>query len=228
MKTIAALHMWEIKPGRMILITAVLLFFLVAGCTGPQAVVERMPAGEVLFKDDFSDPTSGWDRISAPTGETNYVNGAYRIWVNEPYTDLFTNPNLDFGDVRIEVETAKANGTDDNVFGVICRSNPIGDQYYFFVISSDGYYGIGKVDGPDQALLSAEKLMPSEAIHQKKQTNLLRAECVGSRLTFYANGQLLVEVEDASYAQGDIGLTAGSFGEPDVDILFDNLVATKP
>jgi hypothetical protein len=204
-----------------------LMLLLLAGCSSSEAVLERQPVGEILFKDDFSDPTSGWDRVSAPTGETNYSDGSYRIWVNEPYTDLLANPDLELTDVSIEVE-ATAGGPDDNVFGLICRSNPAGDQYYFFVISSDGYYGIGRVDAQGQTLLNAEKMMPSDAIRQDKQTNLLRADCIGDRLTFYVNNQLLAEAQDEAYTQGDIGLTAGSFGEPDVDISFDNLTATKP
>ena len=215
------------RPGWLFYTMFGVMLLILVGCSGPRAVLERLPAGEILFKDDFSDPDSGWDRVSEPTGETNYDGGAYRIWVNEPYTDLLANPGLEFTDVRIEVE-ATAGGTNDNVFGVICRSNPIGDQYYFFTISSDGYYGIGKVDGPDQQLLGAEKLMPSEVIRQNKLTNLLRADCVGSNLTLYVNGQLLAEVQDSAYTDGDIGLTAGSFDEPDVDVHFDNLVVTKP
>jgi hypothetical protein len=227
MKMIPVSQIRTTGSGRLYSILAGILLLLLAGCSSPQAVLDRQPAGEVLFKDDFSDPASGWDRVSEPTGETNYAGATYRIWVNEPYTDLLANPGLQFKDVRIEVE-ATAGGPANNVFGVICRSNPAGDQYYFFAISSDGYYGIGKVNGSDQQLLSAEKLMPSDAIRQKKLTNLLRAECVGSRLTFYVNDQLLAEVQDSAYTNGDIGLTAGSFDEPDVDLHFDNLMVTKP
>jgi len=205
----------------------ILAAIMLVACSVPEAIVARAPAGEILFKDDFSDPLSGWDQISAPTGETNYDGGSYRIWVNEPYTDLLANPDLNFKDVRIEVE-ATGGGPDDNVFGVICRSNPAGDRYYFFVISSDGYYGIGKVDGADQKLLSAEMMMPSETIRQGKLTNLLRADCIGDRLTFYVNNQKVAEVQDGAYTQGDIGLTAGSFGKQGVDIHFDNLTVAKP
>jgi hypothetical protein len=199
-----------------------------ASCSVPQSVIERQPGGFILFQDDFSDPSSGWDQVTSQNGETNYVHGFYRIWVNEPYTDLWANPNLQFKDTRIEVEVTKAGGPEDDVFGVICRSSESGDQYYFFVISSDGYYGIGKVSGQDQKLLSGEKMLPSDLILQGKQTNLLRADCIHDQLIFYVNGQKLAEAQDADYAGGDVGLTAGSFDKPDIDIHFDNLVVTKP
>ncbi len=209
-------------------IASLFLILFVVGCTAPQAIVERSPAGEILFKDDFSDPNSGWDQAASANGETNYVHGYYRIWVNEPYTDLWANPGLQFADVTIEVEASKAGGPEDNVFGLICRSNEAGDQYYYFVMSSDGYFGIGKVDGQEQTLLNADKMLPSDLILQGKQTNTLRADCIGDRLVFYVNGQILAEAQDSEYLTGDIGLTAGSFDKPDIDIHFDNLIVTKP
>ena len=214
-----------LRPSK--LVSYGLILIMLAACSVPQVIIDRAPTGEILFKDDFSNPASGWDQVSAATGETNYDDGSYRIWVNEPYTDLLANPHLNFKDVRIEVE-ATGGGPVDNVFGVICRSNPAGDRYYFFVISSDGYYGIGKVDGADQKLLSAEKMLPSKTIRLGKLTNLLRADCIGDQLTFYVNNEKIAEAQDAAYTQGDIGLTAGSFDKPDVDIHFDNLTVTKP
>src|SRR5512139_3323647 len=132
------------KPTSWAVIALLLIGMQLAACDVPQAIVERAPVGQILFQDDFSNTYSGWDQVSAKSGETDYVGGAYRIWVNEPYTDLWTNPDLQFTDTHSEIEAKKFDGPDDNVFGLICRSNKAGDQYYYFVISSDGYYGIGK------------------------------------------------------------------------------------
>ena len=172
-------------PSTFWVAAAMLLFGgLLAACDVPQAIVERAPVGQILFQDDFADTNSGWDQVTAESGETNYSEGTYRIWVNELYTDLWANPDLEFTDTRTEVEAKKFGGPDDNIFGLICRSNKAGDQYYYFVISSDGYYGIGKVNGQEQTLLSAEQLLPSDAIHPGRDTNLLQADCIGDRLVF--------------------------------------------
>ena len=51
------------------------------------------PAGDsnILFQDDFSDPESGWDRFSDDSGLTDYVDGAYRITVNQdPFFSMLT------------------------------------------------------------------------------------------------------------------------------------------
>jgi hypothetical protein len=201
---------------------------LLAACTVSQTIVDRQPSGALLFRDDFSDPNSGWDRVTSQDAETNYSAGAYRIWVNEPYTDLWANPDLKFGDVSLQVEASKLDGPDDNLYGLICRSDQSGEHYYYFVISSDGYYGIGKVSGDNQNLLGSDKLLPHDAIQQGGQMNLLQVACVGDRLTFSVNGQKLAEARDGEYLNGDIGLTAGSFDESGVDIRFDNLLARKP
>ena len=46
-------------------------------------------------------------------------------------------------DLRIEVDVSKQNGPDDNAFGVLCRyQDP--ENFYYFLISSDGFGGIGR------------------------------------------------------------------------------------
>ncbi len=182
---------------------------------------------DILFQDDFSDPSSGWDRVTVDSGETNYANGVYRIFVNEASTDVWANPGLDFTDVQVEVEATKVGGADDNDFGVICRSQDE-DNFYFFIISSDGYYGIGKIVGDSQALIGMEAMLPSEEIRQGDATNHIRADCTGSRLALYVNGELLQEVEDTQFTSGDVGLMAGTFDTPGTDIHFDNFVVSRP
>lgn len=182
----------------------------------------------VLFQDDFSDPTSGWDQVSNEEGITDYESGTYRILVNVSQIDYWANPGLNFGDVVVEVDTTKAGGPDDNDFGVICRYLDE-DNFYFFLISSDGYYAIGKTTNGEQVLLQpAGQMQPSEAVFTEKAENHLRAECVGSHLTLVVNGNLVAETDDSSFSNGDVGLMAGAFDESGVDIRFDNFTVKEP
>lgn len=187
----------------------------------------EIPTGEVLFKDDFSNTNSGWDQVSTGNGVTDYESGAYRIFVNDINTDTWANPGLTFGDVQIEVDATKSGGPNDNDFGVMCRAIS-STQYYFFIISSDGYYGIGKVNGEQQEVLGAESMQPSEAIRQGEATNHIRATCIGDELSLTVNDQLLFSVQDADFSSGDVGLIAGTFTEPGTDIFFDNFLVLKP
>jgi hypothetical protein len=202
------------------------------------AACSMLPVGEsgspapplpenVLFQDDFSDPSSGWDRVSEPEGITDYYEGVYRIFVNTINQDVLSNPGLSFSDVRIEVDTAKVGGSDDNDFGVVCRFQDL-DNFYFFIISSDGYYGIGKVFEGQQSLIGSESMLPSEVIRQGDTTNHMRADCIGSRLSLYINDEFLAQYEDADLVSGDVGLIAGTIVSPGTDIHFDNFKVLKP
>jgi len=182
---------------------------------------------DVLFQDDFSDPSSGWDQAQMDEGVTDYANGEYRISVDAQNTDIWANPGLDFEDVRIEVEATKVAGDDDNDFGVICRYQD-NENYYFFVISSDGYYGIGRVVGGNQEIIGDGSMLPTEIVNQGDATNQLRADCVGDRLILYVNGEMLDEQQDSSFSRGDVGLLAGTFDTPGTEIRFDNFKVLRP
>lgn len=218
------------KPS--ILLASLALAVAALACSLPSlGDPDATPAPElpsnVLFQDDFSDPSSGWDSVSAPEGITDYVDGVYRIFVNTVNTDVWSNPGLEFGDVRVEVDATKVGGDDNNDFGVICRYQDA-ENFYFFVISSDGYYGIGKVVAGQQVLIGTESMPPSELIRKGSATNRLRADCIGSKLSLYVNDELLDEYEDADFPTGDVGLLAGSIDAPGTDINFDNFLVLKP
>ena len=184
-------------------------------------------AGQTLFRDEFTDPSSGWNRISADTGETDYADGAYRIYVDQPNMDIWAKPDLSFSDVRIEVDAFKVGGDRDNRFGVICRAKER-DHFYTFIISSDGYFGIGKIKGEDYQLIGMDALQYSDMIEQGSALNHLRADCVGNTLTFYINGIRIAQAQDSEFISGDVGLIAGTYNSTGTDIRFDNFIVYKP
>jgi hypothetical protein len=208
-------------------LTIVLSLFSLS-CMVTTAGLNLLEPGSIFFQDDFSNTGSGWDRVDTDAYVMDYGDGVYRIRVNEPDIDVWATPGLSFEDVILEVDATKAGGPDDNSFGLICRENEERAEYYFFVISSDGYYGIGKVIGGEQILLNSNVMQPSEVIYQGYALNSLRAECVGQRLTLFVNGTKLAEVSDNDLSNGEIGVVAGSFKEAGIDIYFDNFLVIKP
>jgi hypothetical protein len=180
-----------------------------------------------LFQDDFSDTSSGWNQISTDQGATEYADGVYRIFVNQTNMDIWSKPSEEYGDVRIEVDALKVGGDRDNRFGVICRAVDEND-FYTFIISSDGYFGIGKIKGEDYQLIGMDALQRSDAIKLGSELNHIRADCIGKNLTLYVNGQRLVSVEDLEFALGGVGLIAGTYDIPGTDIRFDNFVVYQP
>ena len=183
--------------------------------------------GTLLFQDDFSRPGSGWDRYSDATYTADYVDGTYQIAVHAAHTQAWANPRLPLDDVRIEVDAASVGGPLDNAFGLICRyQDP--RNYYFFLISADGYAGIGLAKDGRRVLLTGDAMLPEDAILQGYRTNHLRADCVGYRLAFYVNGVLIEEAQAAEWSEGDAGLLAATYTEPEVDIRFDNFTVLHP
>lgn len=183
--------------------------------------------GDVLFEDDFSSASSGWDQVNDSDRVTDYDNGAYVIRVNTANFDAWANPGQSFGDVRVEVDATKTDGIDNNNFGVICRSQSGSvNDFYTLWISSDGYYAIVKIENGDMGFLL--DWATHDAIHQGNATNRIRGDCVGSQLSIYANGTLLGQANDSTFSSGDVGLEAGTFTDGGTEIRFDNFVVYQP
>lgn len=205
---------------------------------GPQtmAVNLAITAGpkQVLFSDDFSDETSGWDTYSDVEGSASYRNGALHLKNNifAEYATYSYYPPQEFRDFSLEVETKLVDGTDDNWHQVLCRvQETVEPKYYGFAISADGYYGIGKV--VNWETIELVPITRSIHIHTGKDTvNVMRIECVGSNLRLSVNGHLLTEVVDSTFTSGYLGLAATGWteqhGKTFTEIAFDNLVVTIP
>jgi hypothetical protein len=124
------------------------------------------------------------------------------------------------------VDSGKLAGPDENRIGLICRF--AGDDYYFFLITSDGFYGIGIFVDGKAMLLGQSEMQASVNIRTGMAINHLRADCAGDTLTLYINGFETASVRDTTLKSGDIGLLAGTFNQPGVDVIFDNFVVMKP
>lgn len=204
-----------------------LLILLFSACapSQPAPVLVTGKPGDVLFEDTFESNTSGWDRLANDGGIMDYDSGGFRILIRQPNMNFWSVPEKNFGDVRVEADVTRLNGPAENRSGLICRYQR-GD-YYFFIISNDGYYGIGKFIGGQTLLLGQGSMAPTAFI-EKDALNHLRADCIGDRLTLYVNFNEVISVQDADFKNGDAGVLAGSFAEPGVDVLFQNFVVIQP
>jgi len=191
---------------------------------GPTPTVQP---GAVLFEDDFSDVNSGWDRFDDGVSGTDYFEGSYRIWADKPSVDYWSNPGRVLQDVRISVSAFKAGGPDDNDFGVICRYQDT-ENFYAFLISSDGFYGIEIFEGGERKMIGQNQMLSTPHIHQGQASNEIIAQCVGDHLSLSVNGEILADVRDATFKAGDVGLIAGTYDEPGVDIRFDDFAVHQP
>lgn len=201
-----------------------LLAFLLTGCSALS-----MAQGDVYFQDDFSNIFSGWDRVNASDGITDYSGGAYRIFSATSDYYLWATPGRKFpNDVRIEVDATKKGGPDADVFGVLCRYQNE-KNFYVLMISGDGQAGIAKRSAAgDLVMLSGQSLESNPAIRLGLASNHLRADCSGTSLALYVNDVLAASATDSEFSGGDAGLWMGAYDRPGSDLLFDNFIVRKP
>lgn len=206
-------------------------FLLFLSACAPLSQLPSVPAispakpGDVLYQDEFEDNTTGWARIANDNGIMDYDQGGYRILVRQPKLNFWSTPKKNFGDVRVEADVIKLNGPDEDRMGLMCRYQK--GNYYFFIISNDGFYTIGKFMGGLTLLLGQSEMQSSDKI-QKGNMNHLRADCIGNTLTFYINYEQIATATDTDLPTGDVGVLAGAFSQPGVDVMFDHFVVIQP
>ena len=210
-----------IVPLVLILASALL------GCSGN-------PSGQntknALFFDNFSQTNGSWTSQQDATGSMGYDNSHYNILVNTKDSMLIATAGKSFqDDVSIEVDARKVGGSDNNYFGVVCRyQNP--DNYYMFLITSDGLSGIlMNKAGNLQIISPGGSWLKMAGIKSGSVTNHIRVDCVGDALTLYANGKQVSNSYDHTFVGGEAGLVARSSRlEGGVKIQFDNFIVNKP
>jgi len=184
-----------------------------------------MPAAELPWGDDYSEP-GVWQAESDAMAQVQVQDGVMRVYIAVPNQLAWAFAGREFSDFHLIVEATQVAGPDDNEYGVLVRMEDT-DHFYRFSISGDGYYLVSKYDGEVWTPLSGDWML-SDAVQTGAATNLLEIVCQGATMVFLVNGEQLVQVEDADYSRGDIGLYAGSFFEPGVEIHFDNLRVEEP
>jgi hypothetical protein len=206
---------------------SLILVFILTACKAALIGDLVTQPGQALYHDDFSDPGSGWPQATSANGILGYDQGAYRMQVLSPGYDLWAVPGQIYRDVHVEVDATRVSGPVNNQFGITCRVQDI-NNFYFFVISSDGYYAIGKIKDGITTLLGQEMMAYASTIRQGSEPNHLRFDCILKSLKGFVNGQAIAITEDADYSKGDAGLISGAFNEGGVDVSFDNFVVYKP
>ncbi len=190
-------------------------------------------AGAVLFEDDFSSPDSGWSVKETDNTAKAYKDGEYVITVKSAgYTGWGTVADKTFdGGVMIDVEATLTDGPTDNDLGIICHHQD-DDNFYYLSISSDGYAGIQKESGGEglKTISGDGKMHTSSAVKKGKGVaNHIRAICDAGVLTLVVNGTQVVQVQDADFEGGGVGLAATAYKDSGggVVLSFDSFVVSE-
>ncbi len=210
---------------------SLLVLLLTSACTiisGSGEVEPTSHPGWIYFQDDFSTSPNGWGTVGRDGGQA-YVNyGGMVIRVDTPNSLFWTINGGDYSDTKIDVDVVLLNGSTNDNFGVICRFVD-NQNFYGFLVTHDGYYGIFKMLA-GKMVLSGDRtnLDFSEVIRQGGVVNHITATCKGDILSLEINGSVISEIQDESFSSGQIGLITGAYDIPGVEVLFDNLAVTQP
>jgi hypothetical protein len=190
----------------------------------PTPGIEGLGETTGVFRDDFSDPLSGW-----PVGDTGdysfgYSGGGYLITNNIPNAEVCASRTRGHTDFVIEAVARKISGPNDAYFGVTCRKT--GNNYYTLGITGNGDYVIYQTTaGLRERLIQG----PSSAIKKGDATNELVASCIGDVLTLEVNGVQVVSIVHEGPKIGSfVGLVVGTMNTPGVEVLFDNFNSHPP
>ena len=179
-------------------------------------------SGSLLLKDDFSQSETSWE-IWSKDGESavGLVDGKLTMILQQPNTDIVTTNHVNQSNVELSVFVQKEHGSSDNLIGLVCRYQN-DDNYYGFLISSDGYFGIVKKTNGEVNLLNSDMMQYSEIIIKGNAQNHLSAVCDGEVLAFFVNDVELARIMDNDLTYGGNGFVIGSFSEPnDLVVSFD-------
>ncbi|MBN1178805.1 MAG: DUF1080 domain-containing protein [Anaerolineae bacterium] len=200
-------------------LTLALLAALLVACSGGGG------GEELPWSEEFSEP-GAWQAETDAAADVVIQEGVLRVYVAFANQLAWATAEKDLGDFHLAVDATQVAGPDDNEYGVLVRLQDAAN-FYRFSISGDGYFQVSKFEDGEPTYLGG-RWMPSDLINQGQATNVIEVICQGSTFTFLVNGQQLAQVEDATFAHGDIGLYVGTFSMPGAEVHFDNLHVAAP
>jgi len=203
-----------------------LFLLLLAGCRSTTTSESSLPENTLFFDEFVVGQTGDWLTEGDDAAVTAVINERMLININEPQTMQFTTLNEPiFNNFTLDVDAVQVTGSPESSYGVLFRMNSP-SEFYRFAIRGDGLYMIERHD-PDGWTRFMKDWEPSTAIHQGVgQTNHIKVSAEGSAFSFYVNDIIVAQIDDGRYAQGNIALDAGTFGQANLQIAFDNVLVT--
>jgi hypothetical protein len=241
------------------LILLLILAYILNRLTANWHYVQPVEVGKVAYAATFDDFTDDWELYQGRL-TSQIQDSTLQLEADETSKKHFSVSKQYWDNFDFSVQTSPRDGPLNNGYGVIFRlqnkgnASPDDDDFYLFLISSDGYYQITRSLNGQQKELST--WIPSPYVTQGLNvTNNLRVVAVGDRFHFYINsqpvqlclpnnlegvstfderrggcidGQMVDELTDASIPSGQLGVVIQTLDEPGVLVSFDNVVVLGP
>ena len=159
----------------------------------------------------------GSDRLTA----TDHKADGYIWWstTDQPAGDAY----------YVEVSAAVGACSGKDAAGFSTRVNGASfDQAYALEFSCEGSYRLRRFISSAAPVVLIEWTASPEIVKGPNATNRMGMLARGSKLYVFANGKLIGQVEDTSYALGTYGLYASAVDSPALTITFDDFAAWYP
>jgi len=182
----------------------------------------RPDVGELILKDDFSNPGS-WTLGKSTSGNIALGINELTIAIAEPKAYDFSvrqEPILD--DFYLEITTSPTLCQGEDQYGILLRMSSPGD-FYRYALSCDGRVRLdrivqGTATSP-QPWTNSGSVPPGAPI-----TSRLGVWARGNEMRFFINDQYQFSVTDPLLQSGNLGVFARSMGETAVTVNFSDLI----
>lgn len=208
------------RSVRRVLLTGLACALLAGTAAGQPAATA--PPTRVVF-DDFSNPTTGW-RQHAPNGgiEMAYRDGTYQVLMTTPTPlQLIDSGVPRFANGVVSVDLANSAGSGAHPQGVFVRAQDV-DNYYGFVVQSDGTYTIYRWEGGRYFGLTLPNERLPEGLYLADGLNAIDVIADGTILRFFLNYREVFSLPDAKWNDGTTGLIVGNLSFDPAGTVFDN------
>lgn len=192
------------RPSRFLSLRAGLLLALVVAGTAHAA-------GSVVFRDDFSNPRSGWATRTNEHGAWNagislYTGSDYQMSPVEDGTLGFSPSPKQARSARVEIASKvfMYAGVGNGAAGVACRVQD-GDRFYAFLLTGNNAWMIVKAT-PEKLERLAAGAIPIKPSMPGLVDVRVQAQCDGEVLRMRINGKDVGSARDGAYADGLSGL----------------------
>lgn len=177
--------------------------------------------GDPTWQDTF-ESAEGWALVSDSHSNFEVANGQMVMTsYNADYWNSWalTQPRVEVFYMEAEGSSGTCAGRDR--WGLFFRA-PDYTQGYLYGLSCDGRYALWAWNGVQEVYLVDWTDSP-HILKGADQVNRIGVKADGNRLSLYANGQLLTEIRDDSYASGRFGLFVAAAETPGYSVKVEKI-----
>jgi PKD repeat protein/lysophospholipase L1-like esterase len=161
---------------------------------------------DLQYKDDFSDPASGWPIFEDTLGTFSYVDDEYEIFHTSDLTRIAVHTEHTFTDYSYQVDTRLLPSEAARGYGLIFGFKD-NNNYLVFLVDSSQNFGVQRLTDNQWIILHEWKEIPVP-YNPPPATNRLRVDHTGETYVVYINDQEVARGTDAQLTGvAQVGLT---------------------